>query len=151
MEDVDRLRADIAAGTLDSWPAIHRRYDELWQAYPRAKQRHAFAVLRELYGGGPLNEAQWLHALGKAVELAELICRRVHQSREKDFANPFRRQTLRNAEDMAATVGTLDDSEFLRRVRQETDDFKQRVERAPGYPYSLTAAHSGRASRNCRP
>ncbi len=126
-EDVDRLRTDIAAGSLDSWPAIHRRYDELWQEYPRAKQRHAFAVLRELYGGGPLAETQWLDALTKAAELAELVCRRVHQSREKDFANPFRRTTFRNPEEMAATLGTLADNDFLRRVRRETDEFKQRI------------------------
>ena len=32
-EDVDQLRADIASGTLDSWEAIHQRYDSLWQSY----------------------------------------------------------------------------------------------------------------------
>ncbi len=128
-DDVDRLRADIAAGTLASWAAIHRRYDELWQTYPQAKQRHAFAVLRELYGGKPLAETQWLDAIRKAAAITELIWRRVHQSREKDFDNPFRRTTFRNSDEMTATIGTIEGSDFLRRVRQEIEADKGRLGR----------------------
>ncbi|MBS0011751.1 MAG: DUF4954 family protein, partial [Bacteroidales bacterium] len=47
--DVDKLRSDIGAGKLKSWEEIHSRYDKLWLKYPLDKQKHAFAVLSELY------------------------------------------------------------------------------------------------------
>ena len=38
-EDVDKLRADIGNGVLNTWEEIHRRYDELWKSYQKEKLR----------------------------------------------------------------------------------------------------------------
>ena len=40
--DLDQLRADIRNGKLDSWEAIHNRYDEIWERYTVDKLRHAY-------------------------------------------------------------------------------------------------------------
>lgn len=122
-EDVDRLRADIGSGRLSAWQMIHQRYDELWQAYPLEKQRHAFAVLRELYDGR-LEKEQWQDALNRAVTIQEYVSQQVYQSRLKDFENPFRRATYRNDEEMTAALGTIEDNGFVQQVRAETDKFK---------------------------
>lgn len=127
-EDVDRLRADVVSGVLDSWDAIHRRYEQLWQAYPLAKQKHAFAVLSELSGGDGLSKDQWIDALGKAADIQDYICSQVYISRLKDYDNPFRQSTFRNEQEMTATIGTIEDNSFVRQVRQETEQFKRRVE-----------------------
>jgi len=125
--DVDALRKDIGLGALNSWQAIHRRYDQLWDAYPLQKQKHAYAVLCVLYGVDTLRQDQWHDALRKAAAIQDYICSQVYISRKKDFDNPFRQATFRNAEEMAATVGTIDDNSFVKQVRQETEQFKQRI------------------------
>ena len=128
-EDADRLRADIAAGILDSWDAIHRRYDDLWAAYPLEKQKHAFAVLCELCGNDVLTKDQWIDALRESVDIQNYICEQVYLSRKKDFDNPFRQATYRNLDEMTAAIGTIEDNSFVRQVRQETEQYKQLVEK----------------------
>jgi len=128
-EDVDQLRADIGAGVLDSWQAVHNRYDELWEKYPLEKQKHAFAVLMYLYGTDTLTREQWCEALRQSAAIQELINRRVYESRKKDYDNPFMHTTYRNTEEMIATVGTVEDNAFVQQVRQDTGTFKQNVER----------------------
>ena len=49
-DDLDKLRADIGSGKLNSWKDIHERYNELWDKYPLDKQKHAYAILCELLG-----------------------------------------------------------------------------------------------------
>jgi NDP-sugar pyrophosphorylase family protein len=125
--DVDQLRADIGGGTLNTWQAIHERYDALWKAYPLEKQKHAFAVLRELYGGC-VELQQWQDAIAKAVEIQRYICDQVYLSRQKDFENPFRKATYRNEEEMLAALGTIEDNSFVKQVRAETEEFIRQAE-----------------------
>jgi hypothetical protein len=127
-QEVDRLRADIGTGALDTWDNIHRRYDRLWKTYPLAKQRHAYAVLCELLGtpDGP-SKKQWLSVLDKAVKIQEHIRDQVYLSRKKDDDNPFRRATYRNPAEMKATVGTAKDNSFVHQVHKQTETFKEVV------------------------
>ena len=127
-EDADRLRADAASGRLDSWEAIHRRYDELWTVYPLEKQKHAWAVLCGLYGCESLSREQWLDALKQSASIQDFICEQVYLSRKKDFENPFRQATFRNDDEMAATIGTIDDNSFVQQVRKETEEYKKLIE-----------------------
>ena len=130
-EDVDTLRADIGAGTLESWEAIHRRYDDLWQAYPLEKHKHAFAVLCDVHGG-TLTQQQWHDALRDAATIQDSICQQVYASRKKDYDNPFRRATYRSLAEMTATIGTAEDNEFVQLIQQQTESCKQRVQRLLG-------------------
>ena len=125
-EEVDRLRTDIGEGKLATWEAIHDRYDQLWQAYPLEKQRHAFAVLRDYYDG-KLEKEQWIDALNRSVTIQEYVQYQVYQSRQKDFDNPFRQATYRNTEEMTAAIGTIEDNSFVKLVREETENFKATV------------------------
>ena len=125
--DVAQLRADIGGGKLATWEDIHARYDALWEAYPVEKQRHAYQTLCALLGTERPSHAQWFAALDRAVEIQELIRDRVYESRKKDFDNPFRRVTYRNDDEMAAAIGTVEDNEFVRLVREETDAFIRQV------------------------
>jgi hypothetical protein len=127
--EADRLRADIGSGALASWEKIHERYNRLWEAYPRAKQRHAFAVLCNLLGTpGRPTKKQWLSALDKAVDIQEYTGDRVYRSRKKDNDNPFRQATFRNPAEMKATVGTAEDDSIVRQVQNEIELFKKTVE-----------------------
>ena len=129
-QDVDQLRADINSGVLETWEAIHERYDQLWRAYGLTKQRHAYATLCDLYEVARLDASQWHTALERGAEIQEIICDRVYTSRQKDFDNPFRQATYRNPEEMTAALGTIDDDEFVKQVRSETDQFNTQIQTA---------------------
>ncbi len=63
-------------------------------------------------------------------EVQAIICDRVYTSRQKDYDNPFRQATYRNPEEMTAALGTIDDNEFVKQVRSETDLFNSQIENA---------------------
>ncbi|MBN2209842.1 MAG: DUF4954 family protein [Sedimentisphaerales bacterium] len=126
-KDVDQIRMDIRSGQLASWEDIHQRYDQLWQAYPLEKQKHAFATLCEIYGVSEFTKENWLDALNKAIVLQEYIRDQVYLSRKKDYDNPFRQATYRNLDEMIAAIGTIDENSFVQQIRVETEDFKKVV------------------------
>jgi hypothetical protein len=126
--DVDRIRADIGAGKLNSWQEIHHRYDEVWDAYGLGKQRHAFASLCEIVGTETVTKELWQTALDKAVEIQEFVRDQVYITRKKDFDNPFRQATFRNLDEMTAAIGTIEDNSFVKQIRSETEDFKKTIQ-----------------------
>ena len=99
----------------------------MWQDYPRRKQAHALAVLLELLGAADLTPALWNAALDEAVRIQEYVRDQVYATRKKDYDNPFRKITFRNAEEMKAVLGTAEDNSFVKQVQQETEAFKQQV------------------------
>ena len=127
-DDFATLRADIKAGKLTDWLAIHAAYDALWEDYPLAKQRHAHAALRDLLGVDKLTRPVWFKALAEAVRIQDHICEQVYLSRKKDYDNPFRQATFANAEEMKAVVGTIEGNSFVKQTRKETKAFKKRIQ-----------------------
>jgi hypothetical protein len=121
--DVDRLRADIGNGVLDTWDKIHGRYDELWARYPLDKQKHAFAVLSFVLNTDSIKPEAWRAALDRAVRIQEYVRDQVYASRKKDDDNIFRKATFRTAAEMQATIGSVEDNSFVKKVREETAQF----------------------------
>lgn len=125
--DLDKLRSDIGTGNLQTWTAIHDRYDKLWIKYTVDKQKHAFATLCELSGTENITITEWTSALTKAVSLQKYVCDQVYITRKKDYDNPFRQATFRNMDEMTAAIGTIDKSSFIIQVTQETEEFNNLV------------------------
>lgn len=125
--EVDRLLADIKAGRLDSWTAIHERYDTLWAQYPLQKQQHALACLLFVLGKDTLTDALWEQSLDEAMQIQEEIRDQVQATREKDFQNHFRQITFRNQQEMQAVMGTIQDNSFVRQMQKDTEAFRQRI------------------------
>jgi len=130
--DADQLRADIADSKLDSWQAIHDRYDALWAAYPLEKQRHAYAALCAVLQCKDLSKKQWLTLLDDSIRIQTYISDQVYISRKKDFDNRFHRATFRNLEEMAAAVGTIEQNDFIHQVREETRRYVEEIRRIKG-------------------
>jgi len=126
--DVDRLREEVRSGRLSSWPAIHQAYDGLWAAYPLEKQRHAYACLLELLGASELTPQSWQHAIEEAVRTQEYVEEQVYRTRAKDYENRFRQTTFRNAGEMRAVFGDLDQNSFVRLTRKETAALRELAE-----------------------
>ncbi len=126
--DLLELMADIRAARLNTWEQVHARYDLLWARYPLEKQRHAYATLLELLGAQRLTPQLWQQVLAEALAIQQHVCQQVYLSRAKDFQNPFRGITYRNAQEMQAVLGTPEDNSFVRQIRKQTEQFAQQIE-----------------------
>jgi hypothetical protein len=119
---VDTLRADIRDGRLETWDAIHLRYNEMAAAYTGDRVRHAQAVLAFL--GVKLDKA----SLDRAVKTAEWIKEQVFLSRAKDFHDPFRSITYRNQKEMDQVAGKVENNSFVKLAEEKFRCFKERAE-----------------------
>ncbi len=125
---VTTLRKNIRDGSLDSWQAIHQRYDQLYSQYEEDLLAHSWEVYRYLQESPRTSPEEWNAFLSRAVDIQELVRDRVYASRQKDYENPFRIATYRNSEEMTAAIGTIDDNSFIRQVAEETESFRRQVE-----------------------
>jgi len=130
-EDVDQLRADIREGALNTWDEIHQRYNKLWVDYQQEKLRHAYFALMFLYKDDTdvMTKEMWHENLDKAVQIQQFICNQVYESRKKDYDNEIRSTTFRNEAEKLAVVGRIDDVSFVKQIREETEEFKQLVQK----------------------
>lgn len=127
--DVDALRRDICNGTLDTWSAIHNRYNELWKRYPTDKLRHAMEALCHALGTDAMNGALWMQALDEAVRIERQMSERVYMSRKKDHDNPFRTSTCSNDAEVLAVFGKAEDNAFVKQMARDTAANISRIER----------------------
>ncbi len=123
-DEVDQIRSEIRSGRLATWSEIHQRYDALWDAYLKEKQRHALAVLLILLEQKRLTHALWNAAVDQAVRIQQHICEQVYLTREKDYDDSFRSITFRNAAEMRAVLGTADENSFVKQVRTATEEYR---------------------------
>ena len=126
--EFDRLRSDIRSGKLASWKDIHKRYNDIWRRYPVDKLRHAYLSLCCLMGVERMDAAAWQQAIEAEIRIQRFICDEVYRTRQKDYENPFRKATYRNAEEMTAAIGTLEDNSFVKQIRSETAVNLKRLE-----------------------
>lgn len=124
-DDVELLIHDINCGILNNWEEIHHRYDEIWRSYSLEKLRHAYLSLiflnKENYS--TLNKELWAKTIENGKRIQKFICDQVYISRKKDYDNPFRNATFRNEAEKIAVIGNLDDNDFVKHIRKETEDF----------------------------
>lgn len=121
---VEDLRSRIGEGALASWEDIHSAYAEFDREYPLDVARHAWACLTEFFAppGGVTTEF-FLEELRSAEETRRFITDQVRSSRGKDYTDSFRKITFRNAAEMEAVVGSLEDNPFIRISAEERDRF----------------------------
>lgn len=130
--DLDRLRSDIRSGRLDSWRAIHRRYDKLWERYPTDRLHHALGCLMAVLDTDRMTPDLWLQALAHEERIQRRIAEQVYLSRKKDHDNPFRQLTCRNEEEVVAVFGHIDDNSFVCQMREECNRNLATIEKLRG-------------------
>ena len=127
--DIDILRQDICNGTLDTWEAIHHRYDELWKRYPTDKLCHALNALCLVMDTDAMTPELWLQALTLEERIQRRIGEQVYLSRKKDHDNAFRTATCRNNEEAQAIFSTPEDNSFINQAREEMLNNIRRIEK----------------------
>ncbi len=128
-DDLDALRTDICEGKLDSWKAIHGRYNELWSRYPEDKLNHAVHCLCDVMGVKVMTPDTWLQALAYGERIQRRIAEQVYMSRKKDHDNVFRACTCRNDEELKAVFGDVDENSFVRQMREECNANLAKIDR----------------------
>lgn len=127
--DLTTLRQDICNGTLDSWNAIHNRYNELWDRYSTDKLSHSLQALCAVLNTDKLTNEQLQQALAHAVRIQRHIAEQVYLSRKKDNDNPFRSSTCRSTEETLTIYGKAEDNSFVKQMREEASSNIEKIER----------------------
>ena len=122
-EYVNQLREDIGNGTLNSWDAIHQRYNDLWADYQQEKLRHSYLTLLYLLQTDTLNHENWNTTVDKAIAIQQYIYDQVYLTRKKDYDNPFRNATFDNEKEKEAVVGSIDETSFIKQIKRKTETF----------------------------
>ncbi len=102
--DMQQIISDIENGTLGNWDDIHSRFDALWEAYPAAKQRHAYQVLCYLVQKKSLDSTEWIRFRAEYGRICQYVVDQKALSRKKDDANEFRHMTYWNDAEMHAVL-----------------------------------------------
>lgn len=102
--DMEQLIADVENGVLDSWDAIHERFNALWAAYPAQREAHAYGVLCTLYGVDHIDDVLWQRCLKRYAEIQKYIEEQKVESRHKDDINPYRNMTYWDDDERAAVL-----------------------------------------------
>ena len=95
-DDIKQLIADISTGKLDSWDAIHERFDSLWDNYPQQKARHAYQVLCHLSQKRSIDDEEWNRYKAEYQRIQQYVADQKLLSRKKDEQNDFRNATYWN-------------------------------------------------------
>ncbi len=115
----------VTAGRLSSWEQVHEAYRKAWADYPGQRRSHALfcLLLSHSLEEGELDAALLRQSLQESVTVSRELLQRAEASRRKDFENPFRQTTFRNAREMEAVWGKPEDNSFLKGYREEVDDY----------------------------
>ncbi|MDR2730685.1 MAG: DUF4954 family protein [Treponema sp.] len=125
---VDELRKETGEGKYKTWEEIHGVYGAWYEAYPRDKCGHAWAVLKMLLGRTPDKDAL-ISEFAAALETRNWISGQIQETRAKDYHNPFREATYRNHAEMEQVLGKAADNSFIRIAQKESALFKELIDR----------------------
>jgi hypothetical protein len=127
---VESLIADIVSEKLSTWEAVHAEYDWFWEQYPLDKALNALQVLRYLEGSPLVTPERWTAMLDETLRIRRFIEEQVYKTNRKDYSDPFRNITYRNAAERDAVLGKLEDNSFVESARAETKRIETLIAKA---------------------
>ena len=95
--DLAILKEDIKSKKLDSWDQIHKRYNILWENYPKEKLKYGLYALSVVLDRDlkELKKEEWIELLQKSQKTNNDILINSFESRKKDYTDPFRKMNLK--------------------------------------------------------
>ena len=79
--------------------------------------------------GNDFHDTIWLD---KAAGIASSITKRISESREKDYLNPFRKMVYNSDEEMNQVLGSFPENSFIKQKQKELKNFRKKVESLKG-------------------
>ena len=131
LEKIDELREKVKGGEIASWDEVHAFYDACAASYLADKTRYALYLLECIYGV-PFERCsaeQYRNLVESVAAVSDDMYALSVSSREKDYTDYYRKMTYRNREEMDAVLGTIDDDDFLRMLKDDTERFNKKLRR----------------------
>lgn len=123
------LKQKIKTGKIKSWDEVHSYYTKAGEQYEAQKTIHALASLADIAGfkWQQLDLLQLSSLLNAIISTREWMTKGIHDSRAKDYSNPFRKMVYESFAEMNAIVGKLEDNSFIKQQTADLQAFKNRV------------------------
>ena len=124
-EKVEGLFEKIKSHCINNWQQVHAYYDDCQKNYTEYKARYSVYIIEFLYSKKitEFNAGDFEDILQDVAFVAMNMLESSISIREKDFKDYFRSITFRNEEEKNAVLGTLRDDEFLKKLKESTEDF----------------------------
>ena len=129
--DVEKLKSKIRSGKINQWVGVHEFYKEEGDKYDRNKLSHAHTSLFEIENitSKQFTPEFFKSLLEKSLETKTWISKYIHESREKDYTNPFRKIVYDTKEEMEAVVGRIEDNQFIKDQYAELESYKKTIKK----------------------
>ncbi|MCS7018064.1 MAG: DUF4954 family protein [Cytophagales bacterium] len=124
---LQHLLADIRSGAIQRWSEVHEFYRQQAVRYSADKLQHAVAAYFRVFAQMPNTLEKLKELLQKGLCTDEKITRGIKESRQKDYANPYRRAVYANEQEMNKVLGSLEDNSFIRWAELAHQDFRHSV------------------------
>ncbi|MGI5174139.1 DUF4954 family protein [Treponema sp. OMZ 840] len=119
----------IKRGKINTWDEVHEFYNSCQNSYILYAARYALFLLEYLYTRSAADFTADIYAdiCSDVITVSDSIYEGALSSRKKDFTDFFRTMTYRNKEEMTAVLGEAEHNSFLRRIKADTCEFKQKI------------------------
>jgi len=127
--ELDRFRQEVGEGKYKSWEDVHSFYRLQAESYQVQRNMHAMACLTEL---GAINQNTFddeslRNLAAEALETKRWIMQGILESRQKDYANPFRQMVYETEAEMEQVLGRIDDNAFIQEQQAALSAFETRT------------------------
>ncbi len=125
-----KFKDDIKSGSIENWDAVHQFYRDSGTQYSADKLQHAYTSYLEIENitGKQFTADVFKKLLEQALETKQWMSKGIHDSRAKDYSNPFRKMVYETNNEMNKVLGKLEDNSFIQAQLQELDKLKTTVE-----------------------
>ncbi|HUR12115.1 MAG TPA: DUF4954 family protein [Flavitalea sp.] len=129
-KEVEQLVSKIEMKKLKSWDDVHAFYKKQADQYAVSKLNHAVAVWNTMHGRElkKISDSDLQLLLEKSIATREWMVKSIHESRSKDYKNPYRKMIYSSDAEMDAVVGKFNDNEFIRYEEKQFENYKKTVE-----------------------
>ena len=119
----------IKNGMISSWEQVHEYYNRCQEKYEDYKASYALNLLEKLYSRplADFNRRIFDGIIEDVLFANQDMYNATLISRMKDFDDEFRMQTFRNAREMNAVLGGIDENEFILEMKEQTGVFEKKV------------------------
>jgi len=129
-DELKKLIVEIHSEKTTTWKQIHLFYKKQGENYAIDKLHHAFAALNEVHGIEikKANKTTIKKLLLQSIVTKEWMVKNIHDSRSKDYENPFRKMVYESVGEMETVIGKLNDNSFIKQEKENLIEYKRKIE-----------------------
>ena len=127
--EVEKLLSRIQTGKIQSWKEIHSFYIQQGNQYKNDKLHHALSALKQVHhiDFKKASPQVFENLLQHSITTKEWMVKNIHESRAKDYSNPFRKMVYASDAEMNTVIGNLEDNGFINYEIKELAQYKKTV------------------------